>query len=107
MRKINFFSEKITEPLVDLSNQTTLIIKKDVEFKNVDTNIEEISKLNDNFTHMLDVLNERSKKLYEAKVHAENAIKLKDNFLANMSHELKTPLNSINIISNSTFAHKT
>ena len=100
LRKINFFSEKITEPLVDLSNQTTLIIKKDVEFKNVDTNIEEISKLNDNFTHMLDVLNERSKKLYEAKVHAENANKLKDNFLANMSHELKTPLNSINIISN-------
>ena len=78
----------------------TEVRKKDVEFKNVDTNIEEISKLNDNFTHMLDVLNERSKKLYEAKVHAENANKLKDNFLANMSHELKTPLNSINIISN-------
>jgi signal transduction histidine kinase len=100
LRKINFFSEKITEPLVDLSNQTTLIIKKDIEFKNVDTNIEEISQLNDNFTHMLDVLNERSKKLYDAKVYAENANKLKDNFLANMSHELKTPLNSINIISN-------
>jgi signal transduction histidine kinase len=100
LKKINFFSEKITEPLVDLSNQTTLIIKKDTEFKEVNTNIEEISQLNDNFMHMLNVLNERNKKLNDAKIYAENANKSKDEFLANMSHELKTPLNSINIISN-------
>lgn len=100
LKKINFFSEKITEPLVDLSNQTTLIMKKNIDFKEVQTNIEEISQLNDNFTHMLNVLNERNKKLYDAKIYAENANKLKDDFLANMSHELKTPLNSINIISN-------
>ena len=99
LRKINFFSEKITEPLVDLSNQTTLIIKKDIEFKEVNTNIEEISQLNDNFMHMLNVLNERNKKLNDAKIYAENANKSKNEFLANMSHELKTPLNSINIIS--------
>ena len=99
LRKINFFSEKITEPIVDLSNQTTFITDKGIEFKNIDTNIEEISQLNNNFIHMLNVLNERSKNLYEAKIEAERANKLKDDFLANMSHELKTPLNSINIIS--------
>ena len=75
-------------------------MKKNIDFKEVQTNIEEISQLNDNFTHMLNVLNERNKKLYDAKIYAENANKLKDDFLANMSHELKTPLNSINIISN-------
>lgn len=92
LKRINLFSEKITEPLVDLSNQTTLITKKNIEFKNVETNIEEISQLNNNFIYMLNVLNQRSKKLYEAN-------KTKDYFLANMSHELKTPLNSISIIS--------
>jgi signal transduction histidine kinase len=99
LRKINFFSERITEPLVDLSNQTTLIIRKNIEFKEVDTNIKEISQLSNNFTYMINVLKERNKKLNDAKIHAENANKSKDEFLANMSHELKTPLNSINIIS--------
>lgn len=39
-------------------------------------------------------------KLEQQKKELEDANKSKDDFMANMSHELKTPLNSINVISN-------
>lgn len=99
LKRINIFSDSITTPITDLSNQTSQISAKNTNVEILDTNISEIYKLSSNFVLMINELNERTKRLYDAKIFAEEANKSKDDFLANMSHELKTPLNSINIIS--------
>lgn len=99
LKRINIFSDSITKPITDLSNQTSQISAKNTNVEILDTNILEIYKLSSNFVLMINELNERTKRLYDAKIFAEEANKSKDDFLANMSHELKTPLNSINIIS--------
>ncbi|QKF81299.1 ATP-binding protein [Halarcobacter ebronensis] len=99
LKRINKFSHVITEPLIKLSNQTSEIKSTDSKIEFIKTDIKEISQLNHNFISMMNELNESTQKLYEAKVEAEELSKAKDDFLANMSHELKTPLNSINVIS--------
>ncbi|MDD2895985.1 MAG: sensor histidine kinase [Aliarcobacter sp.] len=99
LKRINIFSDSITKPIIDLSNQTSQISEKNTNIEVLDTNISEIHQLSSNFVSMVNELNERTKKLYDAKIFAEEANRTKDDFLANMSHELKTPLNSINIIS--------
>lgn len=100
LKKTTIFSDSITKPIIDLSNQTSQISAKNTHIEIIDTNISEIYQLSSNFVSMANELNERTKRLYNAKIIAEEANKSKDDFLANMSHELKTPLNSINIISN-------
>jgi len=99
LKKINIFSDSITKPIIDLSNQTSQISEENKKVEILNTNISEIHQLSLNFVTMINALKKKTKKLYDAKIFAEEANKSKDDFLANMSHELKTPLNSINIIS--------
>ena len=98
-RRINNFSEIITEPIEKLSNETSKITDTSQKIQTVETDITEIHQLNSNFTKMMKELNTKTENLFEAKKEAEELSRAKDDFLANMSHELKTPLNSINVIS--------
>lgn len=107
LKKINNFSFSITKPIIDLSEQTSKVTDLNNEIKILETNILEIYQLSHNFSKMINELNTRTQKLYDAKVFAEKANKTKDEFLANMSHELKTPLNSINILSDIMVKNKT
>lgn len=100
LKRIYKFSHEITEPIEKLSTQTSEIKSTDSKVELIKTDISEISKLNSNFLTMMTELNEKTQKLYESKNMAEKLSKAKDDFMANMSHELKTPLNSINVISN-------
>ncbi|XOB63024.1 sensor histidine kinase [Campylobacterota bacterium DY0563] len=99
LKRINKFSQVITEPIIKLSNQTSEIKSTDSKIELIKTDIREIEQLNQNFSSMMNELNDSTRKLYEAKEIAEELSRAKDDFLANMSHELKTPLNSINVIS--------
>ena len=99
LKKIHIFSDSITKPITDLSTQTSQISEENKNVEILNTNISEIYQLSSNFVTMINELKKKRKKLYDAKIFAEEANKSKDDFLANMSHELKTPLNSINIIS--------
>ena len=95
LRRINVFSNSITEPIIDLSKQTSEISIKNTDVKVINTDILEIHQLSSNFVSMINELNERSKKLHEAKRNAIEANKIKSDFLSNMSHELRTPLNGV------------
>lgn len=52
----------------------------------------EMSRHRDNLKNMVE---EQTKELRLAKVHADSANRAKSEFLANMSHELRTPLNAV------------
>lgn len=107
LKRINNFSSSITKPIIDLSEETSKVTDSNNEVKILETDILEIYQLSNNFSKMIKELNTRTQKLYDAKVFAEEANKIKDEFLANMSHELKTPLNSINILSDLMVKNKT
>ena len=95
LRRINVFSNSITEPIIDLSKQTSEISIRKTDVRIINTNILEIHQLSSNFVSMINELNERNKKLHKAKRKAIEANKIKSEFLANMSHEIRTPLNGI------------
>ena len=95
LKRINIFSEYITRPITDLSNQTSKISYDNPHIEVLESNIIEVHQLSSNFSFMIKELNERSKKLSDAKIKAVEANRIKSDFLSNMSHELRTPLNGV------------
>ncbi|WP_419765185.1 MAG: ATP-binding protein [Arcobacter sp.] len=64
-------------------------------------------KMQNNLNERKSIQREYTKALRKQRFELMEANKSKDNFLANMSHELKTPLNSINVISEVMMRNKT
>ena len=64
LKRINVFSDSITKPIIDLSNQTSQISAKNTNVEILDTNVSEIYQLSSNFVSMINELNERTKRLY-------------------------------------------
>ena len=61
LRRINVFSNSITEPIIDLSKQTSEISIRKTDVRIINTNILEIHQLSSNFVSMINKLNERTK----------------------------------------------
>ena len=95
LKRINIFSNSITKPIIELSNQTSNISYDNPSMEVLKSNILEVYQLSSNFSVMIKELNERTKKLSDAKSKAIEANKIKSDFLSNMSHELRTPLNGV------------
>ncbi len=98
LKKIHIFSNSITKPIIDLSTQTSQISEENKNVEILNTNISEIYQLSSNFVTMIKELKKKRKKLYDAKIFAEEANKSKDDFLANMSHELEKQIKNLEIV---------
>ncbi len=96
----------LTKKLTKLSDVALKIgkeVRADIPFTNSKDEIGILSKsmyrMQENLIQRNKDLKDSNKILRKQKSELVQANKAKDDFLANMSHELKTPLNSINVIS--------
>lgn len=80
-RKTKQVSNQIVLPLKELTEQTSHATNLNHVLNPIKTDILEINVLSNNFSEMINNLN--------------NATKAKSQFLANMSHEIRTPMNGI------------
>jgi signal transduction histidine kinase/CheY-like chemotaxis protein/HPt (histidine-containing phosphotransfer) domain-containing protein len=99
---------RLTKPLVDLSLAANRIAETGELALDVDPGLlsGEVRLLADslqlmtrslkkNRDHLEDLVSERTAKLQEATLQAEEASRVKSEFLANMSHEIRTPINAV------------
>ncbi len=80
-KKTKQVSNQIVLPLHELTEQTSKATNLNNVLKPIETDVLEINILSNNFSEMINNLN--------------NATKAKSEFLANMSHEIRTPMNGI------------
>jgi signal transduction histidine kinase/CheY-like chemotaxis protein/HPt (histidine-containing phosphotransfer) domain-containing protein len=91
----------ISHPILYLSNLMKEVSKnKDFSVRTQMKRNDEIGYLSEGFNQMLFQIEMQNRDLKEAKEHAENSLKIKEQFLANMSHEIRTPMNAIMGMSN-------
>ncbi|NVJ52418.1 MAG: HAMP domain-containing histidine kinase [Campylobacteraceae bacterium] len=112
-----FSTKHLIKPLnkiIDATKKFDVVEHEVIEIKLESTEKNELHTLARTFNKMSKRINEayinmqqltmireiQKNKLEEQKKELVDANKSKDDFMANMSHELKTPLNSINVISN-------
>ena len=119
-----FTAKYLIKPLNTIIDATNKFDIEEHEF--IEINLDDLQ--NNEFYKLSNVFNKMSKRINEAYINMEQlsmikeiqknklenqkteliqANKSKDDFLANMSHELKTPLNSINVISDVMMRNKT
>jgi len=86
----------ISNPILQIANTTHVVTdKKDYSIRLENERKDEIGTLMKGFNEMLSEIEHRTHHLVEAKEHAEQSAKAKEQFLANMSHEIRTPMNAI------------
>lgn len=98
---ILIFATKASSIVVQPITALTEAIMKVIKTQNFKVNLKqqggnaETKELTLQFNDMIDLVQQRTKNLIEAKEAAEFSDRSKSEFLANMSHELRTPLNGI------------